>query len=136
MFAFFPAIVKSYYTKIQTRFASHSTAPTNKFVQFREILRTFDPLKETPIELYRKIEQLFGAKHSDVVEEFLLFLKPCQAAAVGRFMDHFMLSQMTVFIELLQVSCMISWLFISLICIAYIIYKFWHGDFLFVIFYI
>ncbi|XP_034835570.1 uncharacterized protein [Maniola hyperantus] len=96
------ALVRAYYTKIQSRFASHLTAPTNNFVQFREILRTFDPSKETPVDLYKKIEQLFSAKHSDIVEEFLLFLKPCQAASVGRFMDHFMLSQMTVFIELLQ----------------------------------
>ncbi|XP_023951253.2 uncharacterized protein LOC112055400 [Bicyclus anynana] len=98
------ALVRSYYTKIQTRFASHSASPTNNFVQFREILRTFDPMKETPVDLYKKVEELFGATHKDIVEEFLLFLKPCQAASVGRFMDHFLLSQMNVFIELLHTS--------------------------------
>lgn len=78
--------------------------PTNKFVQFQNILKVFDPSKETPVDLYKKIEELFGTDHKDIVEEFLLFLKPGQAAQVGRFMDHFMLVQMTGFIELLQVS--------------------------------
>ncbi|KAG6454822.1 hypothetical protein O3G_MSEX008888 [Manduca sexta] len=45
---------------------------------------------------------LFGDEHKDIVEDFLLFLKPGQAAEVGRFMDRFMLVQMTGFIELLQ----------------------------------
>ncbi|CAH0713154.1 unnamed protein product, partial [Brenthis ino] len=96
------ALVKSYYTKVQSRFSSHSTLPTNKFVQFREILKTFNPSKENPVDLYKKIEQLFSDEHKDIVEEFMLFLKPGQAAEVGRFMDHFMLSQMTGFIALLQ----------------------------------
>lgn len=104
MLILFSALVRSYYTKIQSKFTSHSTLPTNKFVQFREILKTFDPTKETPIDLYKKIEQLFGHDHKDIVEEFMLFLKPGQAAEVGRFMDHFMLGQMTGFIALLHVS--------------------------------
>lgn len=78
--------------------------PTNKFVQFQNVLKTFDPAKETPVDLYKKIEEIFGEEHKDIVEEFLLFLKPGQAAEVGRFMDHFMLVQMTGFIEMLQVS--------------------------------
>lgn len=97
------ALVKAYYTKVQSRFASNSSVPTNKFVQFRDILKTFDPSKETPEDLYRKIELLFGNEHKDIFEEFLLFLKPGQALKVGRFMDHFMITQITRFIELLQV---------------------------------
>lgn len=98
------ALVKSYYTKVQTRFSSNPSVPTNKFVQFQNILKTFDPAKETPVDLYKKIEEIFGEEHKDIVEEFLLFLKPGQAAEVGRFMDHFMLVQMTGFIELLQTT--------------------------------
>lgn len=97
------ALVRSYYTKVQARFSSHTNVPTNKFVQFQSILKSFDPSKETPVDLYRKIEELFGEQHKDIVEEFLLFLKPGQAAEVGRFMDHFMLVQITGFIEALQV---------------------------------
>lgn len=100
----FPALVRSYYTKVQSRFASHSNLPTNKFVQFREILKTFNPAIENPVDLYKKIEQLFSDEHKDIVEEFMLFLKPGQAAQVGRFMDHFMLSQISGFIALLHVS--------------------------------
>lgn len=78
--------------------------PKNKFVQFQNTLKTFDPNKETPVDLFRKIEQLFGEEHKDIVEDFLLFLKPGQAAEVGRFMDRFMLVRITAFIESLQVS--------------------------------
>ncbi|XP_013193504.1 uncharacterized protein LOC106137250 [Amyelois transitella] len=98
------ALVRSYYTKVQSRFASNPSVPTNKFVQFQNILKSFDPSKESPVDLYRKIEELFGEQHSDIVEEFLLFLRPEQAAEVGRFMDHFALMHMTGFIELLQKS--------------------------------
>lgn len=78
--------------------------PTNKFVQFQSILKSFDPSKETPVELYKKIEQLFGVENKDFVEDFLLFLKPGQAVQVGRLSDHTMLTRITYFIELLQVS--------------------------------
>ncbi|VVC92780.1 unnamed protein product [Leptidea sinapis] len=97
------ALAKSYYTKVKSR-CSQNSSISNKFVQFREMLKTFDPHTESPVDLYRKVEELFGAEHKDVVEEFLLFLKPGQAAEVGRFMDHFMLNQMTSFIDLLQVT--------------------------------
>ncbi|CAH2042607.1 unnamed protein product, partial [Iphiclides podalirius] len=98
------ALVRAYYKKIQLRFSTNSTVSTNKFVQFQEILKNFDPVRETPVELYKKIEHLFGEEHKDIVEEFLLFLKPGQAAQVGRFMDHFMLVQMTNFINKLQTT--------------------------------
>ncbi|CAB3242369.1 unnamed protein product [Arctia plantaginis] len=98
------ALVRSYYTKVQSRFSSNTSVPTNKFVQFQNILKCFDPSKETPVDLYKRIESLFGAEHKDIVEEFLLFLKPGQAVEIGRFMDHFMLVQLTSFIEMLQRS--------------------------------
>lgn len=103
--ALFSALIKSYFVKVKSRFSSSASVPTNKFVQFQNILRSFDPNEETPEVLYKKIEELFGEEHRDIVEEFLLFLKPGQAAKVGRFMDRFMLVQITGFIELLQVCC-------------------------------
>ncbi|XP_041984763.1 uncharacterized protein LOC121737220 [Aricia agestis] len=98
------ALVRGYYTKIQNKFSAYASQPTNKFRQFREALKTFDPNKETPVDLYKKIEQIFGSEHKDLVEEFLLFLKPGQAVEVGRFMDHFMLVQITGFIKLLNTT--------------------------------
>ncbi|KAI5642936.1 hypothetical protein NE865_04975 [Phthorimaea operculella] len=98
------ALVRSYYKKVQSKFSSNTSVPKNKFVQFQNILKSFDPNKETPVDLYRNIEQLFGEEHKDLVEEFLLFLEPGQAAEVGRFMDYFMMVQMTSFIEILQTS--------------------------------
>lgn len=100
--AFETALIRSYYTKVQSRFSSNISMPKNKFVQFQNTLKTFDPNKETPVDLFRKIEQLFGEEHKDIVEDFLLFLKPGQAAEVGRFMDRFMLVRITAFIESLQ----------------------------------
>ncbi|CAG9795560.1 unnamed protein product [Diatraea saccharalis] len=96
------ALVKSYYAKVQSQFSSNPSVPNNKFIQFQNILKTFDPTKETPVELYRKIERLCGDEHKDILEDFLLFLKPGQAAKVGRFMDHFMMEQLNGFIELLH----------------------------------
>ncbi|CAK1553028.1 unnamed protein product [Leptosia nina] len=98
------ALVRSYYTKVRSRFPTSSAVPINKFAQFRTILKSYDPGKETPIDLYRKIEELFGEEHKDIVEEFLLFLKPGQAAELGKFMDYFMMTQMTSFIEVLQTT--------------------------------
>ncbi|XP_072942546.1 uncharacterized protein [Epargyreus clarus] len=98
------ALVRSYYAKVKSRFGTNPSAPTNKFVQFRELLKTFDPTKETPVDLYRKVENLLGEEHKDIVEEFLLFLKPGQAATVGRLMDHLVQTQILSFIELLQKS--------------------------------
>ncbi|KAM3956688.1 uncharacterized protein ACR2FA_009339 [Aphomia sociella] len=97
------ALVRSYYNKVKSKCASNS-ATTNKFLKFQNILKTFDPSKETPVQLYRRIEELFGENHKDLLEEFLLFLRPGQAAEIGRFMDHFTLAQMTGFIELLQIT--------------------------------
>ncbi|XP_026763201.2 uncharacterized protein LOC113521748 [Galleria mellonella] len=98
------ALVTSYYNKVKSKFSSNSAVAANKFFQFQNLLQTFDPSKETPVQLYRKVEMLFGEDHKDLVEEFLMFLKPGQAAEVGRFMDHFTLVQMTSFIELLQIT--------------------------------
>lgn len=102
------ALVRSYYARVQQRFSSKPMVPTKKFLQFQTILRDFDPSKETPIDLYKKIETLFGPEHKDMVEDFLLFLRPGQAAMVGRFMDRFALVQMTSFIDLLHVSIIIT----------------------------
>lgn len=96
------ALVRSYHAKVQSRFSSYTSVSANKYIQFRNILQSYNPIKETPVDLYKKIERLFGDDHKDIVEEFLLFLRPGQAAEVGRFMDRLMLVQMTGFIDLLQ----------------------------------
>lgn len=104
---FVPALVRSYYARVQQRFSSNPTVPTNKFIQFQTILRDFNPNKETPIDIYKKVEQLFGPEHKDMVEDFLLFLKPGQAVQVGRLMDRISLVRMTGFIDLLHVSIVV-----------------------------
>lgn len=86
---------------MQSRFGTLATR--KKFVQFQDILKTFDSTKETPTDLYRKLQVLFGEENSDLMEEFLLFLTPGQAAEVGRFMDHFIVNKMVKFLDLLKV---------------------------------
>lgn len=95
--------MSSYFNKVQARFGSNTSLPDNKFQQFEQILRNFDPFEHSVTDLYRSIEQLFGPANSDLIEEFLIFLTPGQAAEIGRFMEHFMITKMTKFVEILQV---------------------------------
>lgn len=78
--------------------------PNVKFVQFRDILQGFDPSKETPIDLYKKIEEFFGDEHRELSDEFLMFLTTGQAAEAGRLLDRCMMVQLSKFVEMLQVS--------------------------------
>ncbi|GBP68607.1 GON-4-like protein [Eumeta japonica] len=96
------ALVTSYFSKVKARFAANRNQPNNKFVQFQNLLKTFDPKNETPVNLYRKIEVLFGEEHRDLIEDFLLFLTPSQAQEIGRFMDHFEMNKLVNFIDILK----------------------------------
>lgn len=80
-----------------------NSGPLSKFEVFQSILNNFNPQSETPSELYNKLMELFGGENADLTEEFLTFLTPGQATEVGRFMDYFMLTCMTDFLERLQV---------------------------------
>lgn len=86
---------------------------------FQSMLNDFDFQNESPCELYRKLEGLFGAENTDLTEEFLTFLTPGQATEVGRFMDYFLLTCMMDFIEKLQV--LFSSVFFVLLLCYYII---------------
>lgn len=92
--------MSTYFNKVLSRFRSSNN---DVFVAFQDLLKGFDPSKQTPIDLYRNIEKLFGEENNDLIEEFLLFLTPGQAAEVGKFMDHLMMNKMTQFLHLLKV---------------------------------
>lgn len=49
------------------------------------------------------MEQLFLPDHPELAELFLTFLLPGQAAQIGKFMDHFMLTNMNNFINKLNI---------------------------------
>lgn len=49
------------------------------------------------------MEQLFLPDHPELVELFLTFLLPGHAAQVGKFMEHFMLTNMNNFINKLNI---------------------------------
>ncbi|XP_037962305.2 uncharacterized protein LOC105391412 [Plutella xylostella] len=98
------ALVAAYYNKVQSRFASTNRVPNVKFVQFRDILQGFDPSKETPIDLYKKIEEFFGDEHRELSDEFLMFLTTGQAAEAGRLLDRCMMVQLSKFVEMLQTT--------------------------------
>lgn len=49
------------------------------------------------------MEQLFLPEFSDLAEVFLSFLLPSDAAEVGKFFEHFMVNNMTTFINKLNI---------------------------------
>lgn len=49
------------------------------------------------------MEQLFLPEHPELAELFLTFLLPGHAAQIGKFMEHFMLTNMNNFINKLNI---------------------------------
>ncbi|XP_053692842.1 uncharacterized protein LOC128741221 [Sabethes cyaneus] len=78
----------------------------NKHVQYEKflhILQSFDGKDERVADLYYKIEELFLADHPELVDSFLTFLLPGQAAEVGKFFEHFILTNANDFLAKLNV---------------------------------
>lgn len=49
------------------------------------------------------MEKFFLPDHPELIDIFLTFLLPCNAAQIGKFMDHFMLTNMSTFINKLNI---------------------------------
>ncbi|XP_055636041.1 uncharacterized protein LOC129775376 [Toxorhynchites rutilus septentrionalis] len=73
-----------------------------QFKKFLEILQTFNE-KDRVADLYYKIESLLVADHPDLVDLFLTFLLPGQAAEVGKFFEHFILTNANDFLTKLNI---------------------------------
>ncbi|CAO1412968.1 unnamed protein product [Diamesa serratosioi] len=68
-------------------------------LEFQTMLTTFDPDYESVPELYNKMETLLMPSYPDLVDIFLTFLMPEHAAEIGRFFEHFVLTNMTKLLQ-------------------------------------
>lgn len=73
-----------------------------EFEKFANILKTFDPSKERVADLYYKMEKIFHPNHPELLSLFLTFLEPGQAMQVGKFFEHFIMTNMSTFLEKLN----------------------------------
>ncbi|XP_063709200.1 uncharacterized protein LOC134837743 [Culicoides brevitarsis] len=73
-----------------------------EFEKFAQILKTFDPSKERVADLYYKMEKIFHPHHPELLSLFLNFLEPGQAMQVGKFFEHFIMTNMSTFLEKLN----------------------------------
>ncbi|XP_055856678.1 uncharacterized protein LOC129919724 [Episyrphus balteatus] len=71
--------------------------------KFNYILRSFNPKKDKVSELYYKLEKLFVPDHPELAHVFLTFLLPHEAAAIGKFFEHFMYTNAGTFFSKLNV---------------------------------
>ncbi|XP_070499885.1 uncharacterized protein mute [Chironomus tepperi] len=72
------------------------------YSQFMKMLTAFNPETESVPELYYKMETLLMPNYSDLLDLFLTFLLPEHAAEIGKFCEHFMLTNMTDLVEKLN----------------------------------
>ncbi|XP_059607569.1 uncharacterized protein LOC132255513 [Phlebotomus argentipes] len=66
----------------------------DKFERFLVILNTFKPGRDEVADLYYRLEDLFLPDHPELAELFLTLLLPGHAAQLGKFFEHFMLTNM------------------------------------------
>lgn len=70
---------------------------------FLDILQSFNPTEDRVPDLYAKIENLLIMDYPELVDLFLTFLLPGQAAEVGRFFEHFILTNSNDFLTKLNI---------------------------------
>ncbi|XP_058822875.1 uncharacterized protein LOC131684212 [Topomyia yanbarensis] len=75
----------------------------SQYEKFLEILQTFNEKEDRVADLYCKIESLLIAEHPELVDLFLTFLLPGQAAEVGKFFEHFILTNANDFLAKLNI---------------------------------
>ncbi|XP_035904308.1 uncharacterized protein LOC118508536 isoform X1 [Anopheles stephensi] len=91
----------NYYEKVEETLVA--AGRTDLLDRFEQILRNFDEIEDRVSLLYYQIEDLLGESFPQLVDTFLTFLLPGQAAQVGKFFEHFILTNMSDFLEKLNV---------------------------------
>lgn len=95
---------RAYFHKIRSQLLNQGTdVEGSKYEELKNIFNSYNVEIESPCILYKKVEKALGEEYSDLIDEFLTFLTPGQAAEIGRFMDHFQMNSMSEFLEKLQV---------------------------------
>lgn len=86
----------SYYDRVAERL-------TPELLQsFREILLLINT-GEDPSKVYKMLESLLLPDYHDLLDQFLTFLSPKQAAKIGKFMEYFLATNMDKFVQMCQV---------------------------------
>ncbi|XP_065369524.1 uncharacterized protein mute [Calliphora vicina] len=91
----------NFYEKVEEAFKASNKPEDCK--KFNAILKSFDPKKDKVSDLYYKLEKLFLPDHPELAQVFLTFLLPSEAAEIGKFFEHFMINNMTTFINKLNI---------------------------------
>ncbi|KAM7341508.1 gon-4 like protein muscle wasted isoform 2-T2 [Cochliomyia hominivorax] len=91
----------NFYEKVEEAFKTSNKPEDCK--KFNAILKSFDPKKDKVSDLYYKLEKLFLPDHPELAQVFLTFLLPSEAAEIGKFFEHFMINNMTTFINKLNI---------------------------------
>ncbi|XP_023301038.2 uncharacterized protein LOC111683217 [Lucilia cuprina] len=91
----------NFYEKVEEAFKASNKLEDCK--KFNAILKAFDPKKDKVSDLYYKLEKLFLPDHPELAQVFLTFLLPSEAAEIGKFFEHFMINNMTTFINKLNI---------------------------------
>ncbi|KAH8284640.1 hypothetical protein KR018_009506 [Drosophila ironensis] len=71
--------------------------------KFNNLLKTFDPHQDKAADLYLKVEKILMPNHPELAEMFLNFLLPAEAAEIGKFFEHFMITNANNFINKLNI---------------------------------
>ncbi|XP_002016430.2 uncharacterized protein LOC6590417 [Drosophila persimilis] len=71
--------------------------------KFNKLLQNFDPQHDKVSDLYLKVENLLLPDYPELAEVFLNFLLPAEAAELGKFFQHFMISNASNFINKLNI---------------------------------
>lgn len=74
-----------------------------EFEKFTTILKSFDPTKDRVADLYYKLEKIFHPNYPDLLNLFLTFLQPGEAAQIGKVFEHFIVTNMSNFLQKLNV---------------------------------
>uniref|UniRef100_A0A8W7PDJ9 Uncharacterized protein n=1 Tax=Anopheles coluzzii TaxID=1518534 RepID=A0A8W7PDJ9_ANOCL len=91
----------NYYEKVEETLLASGRG--DLLQRFEQILRNYDESENRVSVLYYQIEDLLGESFPQLVDMFLTFLLPGQAAEVGKFFEHFILTNMGDFLEKLNV---------------------------------
>ncbi|XP_053658027.1 uncharacterized protein LOC128707105 [Anopheles marshallii] len=91
----------NYYEKVEETLLA--SGRVDLLERFEQILRNFDEIEDRVSSLYYQIEDLLGESYPQLVDAFLTFLLPGQAAQIGKFLEHFILTNMGDFLEKLNV---------------------------------
>ena len=101
-FVAYTAYAQTYFIKVRNRLEQENA---DAFREFITTLGYFQSSETSTLELYKKIEVILGP-HTDLFDEFVLFLSPEAAADCGVQFQHFLYVRMREFFYKLKVRCL------------------------------